>query len=240
MGIRMTENLLLSVIPEGERRRIAPHCERVELRARTTLVEPDMPIEFAWFPHSGICSHLIHVSTGEAVEVGLVGREGMIGLSLVLGGFANPYHVIVQTEGLATRIAREPFLHDVLDSDHPFCTALLKYANLFLSTVSQTAACNRLHRIEQRLARWILDMRVRADSDTMPITHELLGLMVGAHRPSVTNALSALEQRGLVRAGRGHITVLNEQELAGQACECHELILARTKDTLSDIRSMAA
>lgn len=236
----MNENLLLGVIPELERRRIEPYCERVELRARSTLIEPEAPIDFVWFPHSGVLSNLVHVQTGEAVEVGLVGREGMAGLPLVLGGFANPFHVIVQSPGTATRIAREDFVHHVLDARHPFCKALLKYANLFLSTVAQTAACNRLHRIEQRLARWLLDMRVRVGGEVVPVTHELLGLMVGAYRPSVTNALAALEERGIIRAGRGQIVILDPALLAAQACECHELIQGRTGDTLREIREMAA
>ncbi len=236
----MTQNLLLGVLPEYERRRIAPYCETVHLKTRETLLEPDAPVEFVWFPHAGICSNLIHVESGEAVEVGLVGREGMVGLPLVLSGFANPFHVIVQSGGTATRIAREPFTHQVLDAGRPFCGALLKYANLFLSTVAQTAACNRLHRIEQRLSRWLLDMRERSDSDVLPVTHEFLGLMVGAYRPSVTNALKAFEERGLIRVGRGQVTLLDQEALSQEACECHDSIQKRTSMTLDQIRSMAA
>ncbi len=174
------------------------------------------------------------------MEVGLVGREGMVGLPLVLGGFANPFHVIVQAGGVATRIAREPFVHDVLEGGHPLCAALLKYANLFLATVAQTAACNRLHQIEQRLARWLLDMRVRSDGDDLPITHELLALMIGAYRPSVTNTLKGFEERGIIRVGRGHVLILDQAALAAQACECHAAIQERTSRTLEHIRSMAA
>ena len=236
----MSENLLLGVLPEHERRRIAPFCETIPLRTRDELVQPDAPFDYVYFPNSGVLSSLIHVASGEAVEVGLVGREGMLGIPLVLGGFANPFHVIVQAPGTATRIAREPFVHEVMDSGHPFCSALLKYANLFLSTVAQTAACNRLHRIEQRLARWILEMRVRVDGPDLPITHELLGLMVGAYRPSVTNALSALEEQGIVRAGRARVTVEDQQRLAAVACDCYAAIQSRTAQTLDTIRTMAA
>lgn len=236
----MMQNLLLDVLPEHERRRISSYCEIVQLRARETLLDPDAPVDHVWFPHSGICSNLIHVESGEAVEVGLVGREGMVGLPLVLGGFANPFHVVVQAGGTATRIAREPFTHEVLDAGRPFCAALLKYADLFLSTVAQTAACNRLHKIEHRLARWLLDMRQRSDSDVLPVTHEFLGLMVGAYRPSVTNALKVFEERGLIRVGRGQVTILNQQALSEEACECHDVIQKRTSRTLDHIRSIAA
>lgn len=236
----MIENLLLGVLPEHERRRVAPYCETVHLRNRAELIQPDAPIDYVYFPHSGVLSSLIHVESGEAVEVGLVGREGMAGIPLVLGGFANPFHVIVQAPGEATRVPRDAFTHEVLDSGRPFCGALLKYANLFLSTVAQTAACNRLHRIDQRLARWILEMHVRVDSPDLPITHELLGLMVGAYRPSVTNALSAMEERGILTIGRGRVTVRDQAALEKAACDCYSAIQMRTSQTLSRIKEMAA
>lgn len=236
----MGENLLLSVMPTEERRRIEEHAEIVALEARTTLTEQDAELEHVWFPLSGVCSTLIHVDNGEAVEVGLIGREGMTGLPLVLGGFANPFHVLVQAPGEAVRIPRESFTESILVSGNAFCDGLLKYANLFLANVAQTAACNRLHRIEQRLARWLLEMHWRAESDSLPLTHELLGMMVGAYRPSVTNALKAFEDRGLLRVGRGRVTLTDAHGLSSEACECLAAIQARTTQTLESIRVMAA
>ena len=232
--------MLLAVLPPEERERVAKHCETVLLKARTTLCDSDTAIEYAWFPHSGVLSSLVHVENGEAVEVGLVGREGMAGLALALDSTANPFHVIVQVPGSATRISKESFLGLMLDPGRPFCTALLKYANLYLTTVAQTAACNRLHRIEQRLARWLLDMQQRADTERLPVTHELLGLMVGAYRPSVTNALAALEERGILTCGRGQIDIRDIDALRAQSCECHQVIHRRTERTLEQIKSMAA
>lgn len=236
----MPENMLLAVLPPDERERVAKHCETVLLKGRMTLCEPDGAIQYAWFPHSGVLSSLVHVENGEAVEVGLVGREGMAGLALALDSNANPFHVIVQVPGSATRIPRDSFLQLMLDPGRPFCTALLKYANLYLTTVAQTAACNRLHRIEQRLARWLLDMHERADTQRLPVTHELLGLMVGAYRPSVTNALAGLEERGVLACGRGLIEIRDIDALRDQSCECHQAIHRRTERTLEQIRSMAA
>ena len=112
----MAQNLLLSVLPERERRRIAPHCETVQLTARKTLYEPDSEISHVWFPDSGVCSTLVHVDGGEAVEVGLVGREGMVGIPVVLGCSSNAFHVIVQIAGTATRIGRSPD-NDIVLSD---------------------------------------------------------------------------------------------------------------------------
>jgi CRP-like cAMP-binding protein len=128
----------------------------------------------------------------------------------------------------------------VLEPGHPFCDALLKYANLYLTSVAQTAMCNRLHRIEQRLARWLLDMHDRADTDALPMTHELLALMLGAYRPSITNALKTLQDRGVLRVARGRVDIVNEHGLETEACECHETIRRRTAATLRDIRHLAA
>lgn len=235
----MDGNLLLAVLPEHERRRIAAYGERIVLHNRVTLCEADQPMVYAWFVESGVCSALVHARSGDAVEVGMIGREGMVGLSLVLGETNNPFHVMVQVPGSAIRIGRDAFVN-ALNPQHVFCDALLKYANLYLGTVAQTAVCNRLHRIEQRLARWLLEMHDRAQTDVLPLTHELLGLMLGAYRPSITNAVKALQERGVVRAGRGQIAVLDAHALRQDACECHEIIRQRTASTLRDIRSLAA
>ncbi len=236
----MQQNLLLGVLPEIERRRIADYCEVVQLSPRSTLYEPDAPINHVWFPHSGVCSTLVHVENGEAVEIGLVGREGLVGLPLVLGGSTNSFHVIVQVGGSATRIAKQPFVDVVLAPGHPFCKGLLQYANLYVSNVAQTAACNRLHRIEQRLARWLLDLQERTGGDTLPLTHEFLGLMVGAYRPSVTNALKAFEEREVLELGRGSLRIRSREKLCAEACDCHEAMQRRTHATLAQIQALAA
>jgi CRP-like cAMP-binding protein len=236
----MNRNLLLAVLPETERQRIAPFCESVTLEARTTLFDADERIPYAWFVESGVCSALVHARSGDAVEVGLIGREGMVGVPLFLGEASNPFHVIVQMSGTATRIPREAFLQHALAPRHAFFEALLKYANLYLGTIAQTAVCNRLHRVEQRLARWLLEMYDRAETDVLPITHELLGLMLGSYRPSITNAMKDLQDRNIVRAGRGRVAIVDVRALENEACECHELIRSRTAMTLREIRRLAA
>jgi CRP-like cAMP-binding protein len=232
--------LLLAVLPEEERRRISPFCESVALETRMTLCDADEPISHAWFLQSGVCSALVHARSGDSVEVGLIGREGMVGLPLALGEVTNPFHVIVQMQGTATRIPRDAFVEHALDPGHALCDALLKYTNLYLATIAQTAVCNRLHHVEQRLARWLLEMYDRADTDVLPITHELLGLMLGAYRPSITNAMKDLQDRGILRAGRGRIAIVDAQALENEACECHQLIRSRTATTLREIRKLAA
>ena len=236
----MPANLLFGVIPEHERRRLATHCESVQLKTRERLCYPDEPLQYAYFPESAVCSALVHAQNGEAVEVGLVGREGMVGLPLVLGEATNPFEIIVQVPGTALRIPRDLFMAHALAPGHCFCDALLKYANLYLATVAQTAVCNRVHRIEQRLARWLLEMRDRAGTDVLPMTHEVLGMMLGAYRPSITNALKALSDRGVLRVARGRLTITNAEGLAAEACECHDAIRRRTDATMQEIRRMAA
>lgn len=236
----MDRNLLLAVLPENERRRIAAYCERIALEPRATLCEADEPMRYAWFVESGVCSALVHSRNGDAVEVGVIGREGMVGLPLVLGAATNPFHVIVQLPGGAVRIPRDAFVNDTLHAHLAFCDALLKYTNLYLATVAQTAVCNRLHRIEQRLARWLLEMCDRAQTRVLPMTHEVLGLMLGAYRPSITNAVKALQDRGVVQARRGRLVVLDAGALENEACECRGLIRDRTASALREIRRLAA
>lgn len=236
----MPQNLLLGVLSERERRRIAPYCETVKLQPRTSLCRPDAPITHAWFPESAVCSTIVHVDSGEGVEVGLVGREGMVGLPLVLGASTNAFHIMVQAAGTAVRIPRAAFIDVVLAPGHPLCNGLLFYANLYLANVGQTAACNRLHRIDQRIARWLLDFRDRTDSDTLPVTHEFLALMVGAYRPSVSNALKGFEERGILTVGRGLLGIRDLDALESASCECHRAIRRRTESTLKQIAQLAA
>ena len=236
----MAHNLLLGLLPEHERRRIANYCELVQLHQRATLQEADTPLKYAWFPHTAVCSTLVHADGGDAVEVGLVGREGMVGLPLILGARSNAFHVIVQVGGTATRIPWQAFVEVVLAPGHPFCGGLLHYVNMYVSNVAQTAACNRLHRIEQRLARWLLDLQDRVNSNVLPVTHEFLAMMVGAYRPSVTNALKVFEDRGILEVRRGALDVADLAALRAEACECHEAIRRRTDATLEHIRQMAA
>src|SRR5579864_1636973 len=234
----MLQNLLLDVLPERERGRIAPYCEDVRLEQRDTLYRQDGPISHVWFPSTCVCSTLIHVENGEAVEIGLIGREGVAGVPLILGCTTNLFHVMVQVAGTATRIARQPFTDVALAPGNVFCSGLLQYANLYLSNVAQTAACNRLHRIEQRLARWLLELRDRTLSDELPVTHEFLALMVGAYRPSVSNALKAFEERGALEIRRGSLRVSSLEALENEACDCHASIRRRTSATLDYIRSL--
>ncbi len=236
----MVQNLLLAVVAEHERRRIEPYCESVELPLRARLCAPEEPVRYAWFPLSGVCSTLVHARNGEAVEVALIGREGMVGLPLVLGETTAPFEIMVQMPGTAIRIPHEAFVEHVLEPGRTLCDALLKYANLYMATIGQTAVCNRLHHIEQRLARWLLEMQDRAGTHELPMTHEILALMLGAYRPSITNALKALSDRGLVRIARGCVKIVDRAGLQKEACECHDMLRRRTAATLRDIRHVAA
>src|SRR5579884_3076200 len=130
----MAQNLLLAVIPETERKRIEPFCETITLPGRATLCAPDETPPYAYFPLSGVYSALVHAQSGEAVEVGMIGREGMVGISLVLGEATNPFEVMVQVRGTALRIERDAFVEHVLETGQTLCDALLKYTNLYLAT----------------------------------------------------------------------------------------------------------
>lgn len=236
----MTGNLLLDAMPDGARRRFLAAADTVDLHMRETLIEAHAGPAYAYFPLSGVCSTLVHVESGEAVEVGLVGNEGMVGLPIVLGGAVQPFHIIVQAHGTAIRVSAELLAHECSQPGSDAHAAMLGYAGLVLGNIGQVAACNRLHRIEKRLARWLLDMRDRMHSVTLPMTHEWLALMVGAYRPSITNALAAMEERGLLVLGRGIMTIVNNEGVEAQACDCYGIMQRRMAQTLEEIRSAAA
>lgn len=236
----MAENLLLSTLSGVERRRVEPYFETVALEPRTVLCEPGRPVPYLWFPLDGVCSSLVRGASGEAVEVGLIGNEGMVSLTVALGSSDAPFQTIVQVRGSAIRVAREPFEREVLRAGSAFVTAMQRFAGFYISVVGQTAACNRLHRIEQRLSRWMLEAQDRLEGDTLPITHEFLALMVGAYRPSVSNALQSLEERGVVRIGRGKVTIVDRNALEREACDCRAIIQRRLEDMLANVRTLAA
>lgn len=218
-------NRLLAALVPREYDRLRPHLEPVSLLFRTVLHEPDQTIPFVYFPDSGVISVLVPPEgRGQGVEVGMVGREGVVGLPVFLGSDSTPARWVVQAPGTALRMAAETFraqvgrgtLHDLL----------LLYTNAFLIQVSQSVACNALHAIEKRLCSWLLMVRNRVESDHFPLTHEFLAAMLGVRCASVTQAASGLQRDGLIRYARGRLEVLDHRGLESVACGCHRVTQA--------------
>ena len=175
------------------------------------------------FPTSAVVSLIYTMADGATAEMGLVGKEGMVGITLFLGGDTTPNRAVVRVAGGALRMRAEAIRAE-FERGGPFQAALLRYTQALLTQISQTAVCNRLHPIEQRLARWLLMIRDRLPSDAVRITHESLAHVLGVRREGVTLAAHRLQETGLIRYHHGHITILDREGLEAVACECYRVV----------------
>jgi CRP-like cAMP-binding protein len=176
-----SQNRLLAAIPPEELQRLAPHFERVPLVLKETLFEAGERIEFFYFLLDGVISAIASTENGRSVEVGIVGKEGAADVSVVLGDDISSHHCIVQLAGSALKLS-VVVLREELRRDGGLRSVLLRYSRFALAQATQSAACNRLHSVEQRCARWLLGIRDRVEADTFPMTHEFLGYMLGVRR----------------------------------------------------------
>ncbi len=213
-------NLLLDALAPDAMARLRPRLERVELPLRTRVLIADEPVEFVHFLQSGTVSMISTLEDGTTVEVGLVGAEGFVGLSVLLGAPTAPLEGLVQVAGTALRLPAAGF-RAALDEVPGLRDLLLRYLDSFHVQVSQSATCNIRHRIEQRLARWLLMTHDRVGGDSFTMTQEFMSHMLGVHRPGVTLAVGALQRAGLVRHDRGTMHVLDRAGLEAAACECY-------------------
>ena len=219
----MIENILLSAIPRSTYRRLLGRSEAVALTFGQVLYEPGEPISHVYFPGSSLVSLLTLADGHLALEVGLIGHEGMVGIPLVLGHGVSPVRALVQGEGAAMRMAAAPFLREFRLS-RPLQKQVYLYTAAMMKQISQTAACNRFHVVEQRFARWLLMTHDRVKSDRFRMTQEFLGHMLGVRRVGVTKAARTLQGRGLIEYSRGNIHVLDRKGLAAAACQCYEVV----------------
>ena len=217
------ENSLLAAMPRKEYRRLAAGLEPVSLTFGEVLYEPGETIRHVYFPNKSLVSLLTLADGHLALEVGLIGREGMVGIPLVLGHTQSSVRALVQGAGTAMRMASARFRKEFRLS-LPLQRELYRYTHTLMGQISQTAACNRFHVVETRLARWLLMTHDRVKSDQFRMTHEFLGHMLGVRRVGVTKAAQALQERKLIRYRRGDITVLDRRGLEAAACECYEVV----------------
>lgn len=213
-------NRLLSALPPKDRRRFLSGCESVELAFGAVLTEPGDPIHHVYFPTQSFISLVMPVSGHSGLEVGLVGDEGMLGISLILGVDRSPFHAVVQGEGMALRLDAALFCHELALSS-ALQGILKRYIAVVLGQLAQTAACSRFHVVEARLARWLLMSGDRAHSPTFHVTHEFLASMLGVRRVGVTKAASSLQARGLIGYRRGDVTIVDRAALESVCCGCY-------------------
>ena len=216
-------NRLLAALPAADLARLWPQLEPVGLEMRETLHVSDEPIAAVYFPESGWVSMLALLADGRSAEVGLVGTEGMVGLPLLLGSDSSGTEAMVQASGTMLRLEAGAFRR-ALEESPALRTLLLRYALAFQQQVTQTAACNGHHALDQRLARWLLMAHDRAQGDEFPMTQEFLAMMLCVHRPGVTIAARLFQQAGLIRYGNGQMAITDREGLEAAACECYGVV----------------
>lgn len=215
-------NRVLSALPREDLERLRPRLQPVTLPQRQILHEAGAAIEHVHFIQQGLVSVLTTMADGGAVEVRMLGREGIIGLLCVLGAAVVPQQVIVQVPGSALRMNTALFKIE-FDRCEPLRRIVLRLIGAALAMVSQNAACNRLHSVEQRCARWLLEASNRIGSNTMPMTHEFLSWLLGVRRAGVTEIASRFQRAGLIRYNRGRLTIIDRKGLQACVCECYAI-----------------
>jgi CRP-like cAMP-binding protein len=209
-------------MPQTEFNTLEPHLEFVSLDLATNLQRESEPIDFAYFMNSGIVSMIVEMADGRSVEVGIAGREDMIGLQLAAGLKDAAHNLVIQVPGDGFRV-KASTLQRELRSLPELSRLLTRRLGIRSLQFAQNAACNRLHSIRQRMARWLLVTRDRIDTDLIATTHDFLAKMVGTDRPSVSVALAELQREAIILGSRGIITLLDRERLEEHACECYQM-----------------
>ncbi len=220
---------ILLRLPKNEFEELFPKLEFVRLKLHTLLHEAGEQIKSAYFVNTGLQSVLTVQPDGKSVEVGLIGKEGFVGLPIIAGFRSSPTRVITQGEGTAYRVDADT-LRRVLPHCPQLQIELQRFAQQLAMQSTQIAACNRLHEVDERLARWLLMSRERIGSDELPLTQEFLSHMLGTRRSSVSVAASMLQKAGMITYTRGNVTILDKSKLEDASCDCYEVIQRQLKN----------
>src|SRR5882672_7541839 len=217
------ENHLLGALPEEDYERLRPNLERVTFSLGQVVYESNGHLDYGYFPTSSVASLLYTTVDGSTTEMGLAGNDGVVGIALFLGGDTTPNRAVVQIAGGAFRM-KAKILQQEFAGGGILQQLMLRYTQALITQISQTAVCNRLHSVEQRLCRWLLLTHDRVRSAELLLTQEFIANMLGGRRESVTRAARRLQKAGLIRYVRGHITILDRQGLEAQSCECYQVV----------------
>ena len=221
--IRPVGNWLLDALPSEDYERLLPNLEQVSFSLGEVVYEPGIQLGHVYFPTTCHVSLLYTMIDGATAEMGLVGNEGVVGIALFMGGETTPNRAVVQGGGEALRMKAQAML-DEFKRGGEFQHQLLRYTQALMTQISQTAVCNRLHSVDQRLCRWLLMTRDRTHSDELQMTHEFISNMLGVRREGVTLAAHRLQQTGFISYVRGHIQILDRQGLEAHVCECYGVV----------------
>jgi CRP-like cAMP-binding protein len=235
-SINYQHNLILSALSGEEYARLSSQLEFVELPLGLTLYDLEEPIRHAYFPLSGTVSLVTVLRDGNSVEAGVIGNEGLVGIPLVLGAEVElNRRAQVQIAGSALRLKASALQKEFKGSEQ-LRSLLLRYLHAFITQISQSVACNRMHKLEDRLARWLLTCQDRLASDELQLTQEFIAEMLGVRRAGVSVAATQLQERGLIKHKRGHIQILDRSGLEAVSCECYATV-RREYERLSEIRT---
>lgn len=215
------KNLILAGLPRKDYADLLADMEAVQLASGEKLYKSGDIIEYVYFPGDGLVSLVTHMNNGTTVEVGIIGRDGMVGIPVLLGNDIAFEEAVVQIEGSAMRMRSEVFKDSLKGNHSSLLTQLLLYTRSLMKQVGRTAACNPIHTVEERLSRWLLMCHDRIESDELPLTQEFISNMLGTRRASVGTAATGLQTEGLIRYSRGHIQILDRVGLEETACECY-------------------
>jgi CRP-like cAMP-binding protein len=216
-------NFLLAALPDSEWGRWQPQLEKVEMPLGQVLYEPGNTLAHVYFPTTSIVSLLYVMENGASAEIAVVGNEGLVGISLFMGGESTPSRAVVQSAGHGLRLKAQ-LMKSEFERAGPVLHLLLRYTQALITQMAQTAACNRHHTLDQQLCRWLLLSLDRLRTNELAMTQELIANMLGVRREGVTEAALKLQQAGLISYARGRITVLDRAGLEGRTCECYEVV----------------
>lgn len=219
----LIKNRLLSALPKEEYERLLPHLETVSLNVKQIIYAPYQPIEYVYFPNSGIISLVNLTEDGGTVEAATVGNEGMVGIPLLLGADSIISQAIVQLVGDALRMKADAFKRQVIPGSS-LHNLVLRYTLALINLISQSVACNRRHTVEERCSRWLLMCHDRVQSNEFPLTQEFLAQMLGVRRPSVSVVAAILQKAGLIRYSRGKMMICDRLGLEAASCECYRIV----------------
>ncbi|MCK6371282.1 MAG: Crp/Fnr family transcriptional regulator [Gammaproteobacteria bacterium] len=229
------QNHLIAALPDAEFERVAAHLQLIPMPLGAMVYEPGEQLEYACFPTTAIVSLHYVMESGASAETASVGNEGVVGVALFMGGDTTPSSAVVQAAGHGYRLERG-LLRREFRRAGLLQNLLLRYTQALMTQVTQTAACNRHHSVEQRLSRWLLLAIDRSPSSELIVTHELMAGMLGVRREGITEAAGRLQHAGCIRYRRGHIAVLDRTRLETRACECYAVVRKELDRLLADVQ----
>jgi CRP-like cAMP-binding protein len=219
-------NRLLLALPPDNLKQIADELTHIACERGQVLLDADSSLDHVFFPDSGVISVVAVYANGDIIEMATIGREGCTGIQAIFGAESSSVRLLTQIPGTAAKMSRAAFAR-AMDAMPSFRALMIAYIQAFLEQVLVSVACNGAHSLKKRLARWLLMMHDRSDGDTLLITQDLLAEMLGAQRPSVTNAAAELEAAGLIERGRRQVTIYDREGLKKTSCECYQLVRDR-------------